>query len=162
MRVERFRSAKDVAEFRIDVCVCRRVPRFCSGFDGVVAAFEGGEVDLDVGGTCGRVRWVGLVDIHGDWGFEDACFVSCVYLDSSASPSHTKAIKFIRSARYFFQCLGERILLLLVCAEDGFDDALEEGSSCPIGMEDADRGYRYREGCIFLDLEQLSDWVFSR
>jgi hypothetical protein len=71
----------------------------------------------------------------------------------------TKAIKLVRSLADFLQGLLECVWLGSVCAEKRVDDPLEETSSCAVGVQDADRRYRHREGRVVFNLVQSQQWL---
>lgn len=70
----------------------------------------------------------------------------------SVACSLTKAVQLVCSIANLFKSLFKRILLLAVCAQYRVDYTLEEASSCPIGVEDADRRDRHGKGGVVANL----------
>jgi hypothetical protein len=64
----------------------------------------------------------------------------------------TKAIQLLRSVTNLLQGLFKGVGLFAVCAQDGVDYPFEKASSCSVGVEDADRGYRDWERSVVFDL----------
>lgn len=64
----------------------------------------------------------------------------------------TKAIEPLGGLADLLQCLLKTVWLIAIRAQDGVDYPLEESPSCPVGVEDADRGYCHREGGVVFDL----------
>jgi hypothetical protein len=66
----------------------------------------------------------------------------------------TETIELIRSFTNFLYGILKSVWLVSVCAQEGIDYPLEEASSCAVGVEDADRRYRHRQGGVVFNLTQ--------
>jgi hypothetical protein len=71
------------------------------------------------------------------------CSVAC-YL--------TKAVQLLCSLANLLQCLFKRVGFGAVLAQNRLDYPLEEGSSCSVGVENADRRYRHGKRSVVFDL----------
>jgi hypothetical protein len=138
----------------VDVGICFGRACLCACLDSVVAALMGVYVDIDVGGRGRGDGLVRSVEEDGDWRLEDAWHL--LEGSDTVACSPTKAIELGCGIADLFQGLLERVYLAAIRAQDGVDHALEEASSCSVGVEDADRGYRHREGCIVFNLGETS------
>jgi hypothetical protein len=81
-------------------------------------------------------------------------YVRCRSSASAFWTLPTKAIQLLGSLSDFTQTVLQRVSLFMVGAQYGVDYALEKTSSCAVGVEDADRGYRDREGVVIVELSK--------
>ena len=79
-------------------------------------------------------------------------YVRCRSSASALWTLPTKAIQLLGSFSDFTQAVLKRVSFFMVGAQYGVDYALEKTSSCAVGVENADRGYRDREGVVIVEL----------
>ena len=63
----------------------------------------------------------------------------------------TKAVELVRRLADLLERLLQSELLVVVCAQYGIDDMLQEASSRAVGMEDANRGNGHGQASVVVD-----------